>query len=98
VAPNSEINTRLKWIQCVNASLSGCADVMPVDLMCWKMGDSFILRRMYSDTTTSAIEMRNGRRQPHARKASADIAFWTRRMTASDTNRPRVAVIWMKLV
>ena len=37
-------------------------------------------------------------RQPHARNASALIAFCTIRMTASERNSPSVAVIWMKLV
>ena len=42
--------------------------------------------------------MMNGIRQPHALNASLLIAFCTARMTTSDTNRPSVAVIWMKLV
>ena len=37
-------------------------------------------------------------RQPHDANASRDIIDCTMRMTASDTNSPSVAVIWMKLV
>ena len=44
------------------------------------------------------MEIRKGTRQPQARNDSADMVFWTMRITASDTKSPSVAVIWMKLV
>jgi hypothetical protein len=62
------------------------------------MGDSFILKRMYSETPTSSTEMRKGSRHPHEEKDAAVIEPCTTRMTASETKSPSVAVIWMKLV
>src|SRR5947209_7640411 len=46
VAPNSEIATRLRLSQWVNASFNGAAELMPVLLICVKMGDSFIRLQM----------------------------------------------------
>ncbi len=57
------------------------------------MGDSFMRRRMYSDTPTRKIEMMNGTRQPHELNVWGVIAFWTRILTSSEANSPSVAVI-----
>ena len=47
---------------------------------------------------TSTIESRNGTRQPQAWNDASDIIRFTPSTTPRETNRPSVAVIWMKLV
>ena len=47
---------------------------------------------------TRKIEARNGTRHPQAWKLSGDNDRYTMRMMISDTSKPRVAVVWMKLV
>src|ERR1700690_1809153 len=98
VAPKREINTRLRFGHLVKASLRGCAEVMPAVLSSAKMGDSFIFRRTYSETLTRTSEARNGIRQPQLEKSSLLMDCCVSKMTMSDTKRPSVAVIWMKLV
>src|SRR5271154_71218 len=93
VAPKSEISTRLRLDQTVNASVSGLVEVMPLALSCVKIGDSFIFRRMYREMVTRTIEARNGMRQPQSLKASGVMDDCVRRITISETNRPSVAVI-----
>jgi hypothetical protein len=98
VAPKSETSTSFRLSHFVNASVSGCVLVIPVLLMCSKIGDSRMRIRTYSETPTSPIERMNGSRHPHAENASLLIERCTIRITASETNRPSVAVTWMKLV
>ena len=98
VAPRSEMSTRLRFSHFPKASFSGCAEVIPALLMEAKIGDSFIFSRIYSEILTRIIESRNGIRQPHAEKASLLIQDWVTRITIRETNKPNVAVIWMKLV
>jgi hypothetical protein len=47
---------------------------------------------------TRKIEARNGTRQPQLWNASGEIERCTKRITSSEMKRPRVAVVWMKLV
>src|ERR1035438_2569462 len=98
VAPNREISTRLRLGHLVKASFSGCAEVIPAVLICVKIGDSFILKRTYREMLTRMSEARKGMRHPQLEKSSLDMDCWVSRMTMSETKRPSVAVIWMKLV
>jgi hypothetical protein len=76
----------------------GAAEAMPELLICVKMGDSFICSRMYKEISTRINEARNGIRQPQSLNACSLIWLCVPRITAMETNRPRVAVIWIKLV
>ena len=99
VAPNSEISTRFRFAHCVNASFSGFADVMPALLMCWKIGDSFIRSRMYSEIADEQNRDQKGNAPaPGAERLRAHRSSARCRITAKETNSPSVAVIWMKLV
>ncbi|MNT97489.1 hypothetical protein D3C72_2398260 [compost metagenome] len=60
-----------------------------------KAGDSFIFRRIQTDTPSSSAERRNGMRQPQSAKASLPISVWMPRMISSERKRPRVAVVWI---
>ncbi|MNT45542.1 hypothetical protein D3C72_1821340 [compost metagenome] len=77
------------------ASLSGALEVLPSSFIFLKAGDSFIFRRIQTDTPSSRTETRKGMRQPQAAKASLPSANCTPRMTTSERNRPSVAVVWI---
>ncbi len=48
---------------------------------------------MYSEIASMKIEMRNGMRQPYLWKSAGLIEDCVAKITRSDTNNPRVAVI-----
>ncbi|MNG38297.1 hypothetical protein D3C84_1259450 [compost metagenome] len=58
-------------------------------------GDSLSCRRMYTETISSRIDSRKGIRQPQASKASVPSTVRQARITSSERNRPRVAVVWI---
>ena len=55
--------------------------------------DSFIDKRIQTDTPSRKTETRKGMRQPHSAKASSPIALRVARITIRDRNRPSVAVV-----
>ncbi|MNL89119.1 hypothetical protein D3C87_2192500 [compost metagenome] len=67
---------------------------MPSAFRRWNAGDSFIDRRIYTDTPSSRIDTRNGMRQPQVSKLGPVISRHSR-ITISDRNRPSVAVVWI---
>src|SRR5579859_4507367 len=93
VAPNNEIRNSLKFGHCVKASFRGAVEVIPADLICWKIGDSFICSRIYREISTRNRDARNGMRQPQSLKATSLMEFCVPRITAMETNKPSVAVI-----
>ena len=79
-------------------SVIGAFDCLPSAFICTKAGDSCSCMRIHTDTPSRMIDTRNGIRQPQASNASVPTAVRTPRMTSSDSSRPMVAVVWMKLV
>src|SRR6476469_1555331 len=77
------------------ASDSGAFDTLPSAFILAKAGDSFIDRRIQTDTASRNTETRKRTRQPQAANASAPMAVRVPRITISDRNRPRVAVVWI---
>ena len=93
--PNSASSTIFRFFHSPNDSVSGAFEVLPSDFIFWKAGDSFIDRRIQTEIASSAIEIRNGMRQPQAWNASSPSTLRVTRMTISDRNRPSVAVVWI---
>ena len=61
-------------------------------------GDSFMLKRMYTDTASNRMDTMNGTRQPQSTNAASPMAVRVPRITISDRNRPSVAVVWIQEV
>ncbi|MNL13148.1 hypothetical protein D3C87_1340490 [compost metagenome] len=74
-------------------SVSGALDALPSAFIFMNTGDSLSCRRMYTETISNRIDSRNGIRQPQASKASVPRMVRQARITSSDMNRPRVAVV-----
>ncbi|MCY1338688.1 hypothetical protein D9M71_503510 [compost metagenome] len=87
--------TTLRLSQRAKDSVSGALDCLPSAFMRRNTGDSLSCRRMYTEIASSSTESRNGIRQPQASKASVPSAERQARITSSDMNRPRVAVVWI---
>ncbi|MNT62638.1 hypothetical protein D3C72_2003760 [compost metagenome] len=87
--------TTLRLSQRAKDSVSGAFDALPSAFIFWNTGDSLSCRRMYTETISSRIDNRNGIRQPHASKASVPSVVRQARITSSERNRPRVAVVWI---
>ena len=90
--------TSLRFGHLPKASVSDAFEVFPSSFIFWKTGLSLSCIRIHMETTSNAIETRNGTRQPHTAKASSPTSMRTPITTSSAANRPRVAVVWMKLV
>ena len=97
-APNSASSTYFRFTGFAKLSFSGLTDVRPLSLSFVNSGDSFILRRMYSDTPSRMNESRNGMRQPYSRNASSPSHTRVAPITPMLKKNPSVAVVWMKLV
>src|SRR5438046_8023229 len=80
------------------ASDNGAFEVLPSAFILAKAGDSFIDRRIHTEMASSSTDTRKGMRQPQASNAAGSIAVRTPRITSSDRNRPRVAVVWIQAV
>jgi hypothetical protein len=93
VAPNSasRINRQFRFVP--RLSLSGCDDVFPASFSALYRGDSRSRSRMYSDIMTRMNESRKGMRQPQAANASLPSDRRVTSTTASEMNRPMVAVV-----
>ena len=76
----------------------GALDSVPFSFISRNSGDSDSCRRIHTEMPSSTMDSRNGMRQPQAAKASTPIVSRTVRITTSDSSRPMVAVVWMKLV
>jgi hypothetical protein len=68
---------------------------LPSAFIFWKAGDSESESRIHTEMASSAIETRNGMRQPQSMKACSPSQVRTPRMTKRLRNRPSVAVVWI---
>ena len=73
-------------------------EVLPSAFILAKAGDSFMDRRIQTETASSRMDTRNGTRQPQSAKASSPMIVRVPRITISDRNRPSVAVVWIQAV
>src|SRR6187402_3743728 len=98
VAPNKAISAILPFFQVPKASVNGALEPLPSAFIFWQTGDSFILRRIQTETPSRMQETRNGTRQPQAANASLPRKACTASTTISDRNSPSVAVVWIQAV
>ncbi|MNZ63448.1 hypothetical protein D3C78_815940 [compost metagenome] len=98
VPPSSDMMTTLRLSQRAKDSVSGALEALPSALMRRNTGDSLSCRRMYTETISRITESRKGIRQPQASNASVPSSERQARITSSDMNRPRVAVVWIQEV
>ncbi|MCY1443764.1 hypothetical protein D9M71_601970 [compost metagenome] len=87
--------TILRLPQRAKDSVSGALQALPSAFIFTNTGDSLSCRRMYTETISSRIDSRKGIRQPQASKASVPSTVRQARITSSERNRPRVAVVWI---
>src|ERR1700744_3935231 len=93
--PNRAIRTIFALGHCPKASEIGALEVLPSAFIFWKRGDSVSESRIQTDTPSSAIDIRNGTRQPHAANSVSPIAIRAARITISERKKPNVAVVWI---
>src|SRR2546425_983466 len=98
VAPSSARITQRRLYGLRKLSLIGFIEVVLVSFNRWNRGDSLSKSRIYSEMATRKIEIRNGIRHPKEKKASSPNDWRVIKITASDRNRPNVAVVWIQLV
>ncbi|MNP07985.1 hypothetical protein D3C76_1000370 [compost metagenome] len=87
--------TILRLSQRAKDSVSGALEDLPSAFIFRNTGDSLSCRRMYTETISSRIDSRKGIRQPQASNASVPSTVRQARITSSERNRPRVAVVWI---
>ncbi|MNG21110.1 hypothetical protein D3C84_1054390 [compost metagenome] len=93
VPPSRAMITIFRFSQRAKDSVSGALEDLPSAFIFTNTGDSLSCKRMYTEIISSRIDSRNGIRQPQASKASVPSAVRQARITSSDRNRPRVAVV-----
>jgi hypothetical protein len=93
VRPNRASSTIFRLPQRAKDSVSGAFEPLPSAFICWNSGVSLSLSRIQTETASRMTETRNGMRQPQSAKASSPIQVRTPRMTRSERNRPKVAVV-----
>src|SRR6202035_1796817 len=98
VPPSSASSTILALLQLAKASVSGAFELLPSSFIFWNTGDSLRRSRIQTEIANSATDTRNGIRQAQAAKSASPMLERVNRITSSDRNRPRVAVVWMNEV
>src|SRR3984957_3510229 len=98
VMPNNVTSTPFRLPQEPKLSRSGDFAVPPASFILWKTGDSSSLRRMYTDTASRRIDVRNGIRQPHDLKGSSPKVIRKVRITTRESSNPIVDVVCNQLV
>src|ERR1700688_4575650 len=99
VPPSSARMTILALLQLAKASFSGAFELLPSSFIFWNTGDSLRRNRIQTEIPSRITDTRNGTRQPPQyspgtpAKAASPVHVRVNRITSSDRNRPRVAVV-----
>src|SRR5215207_4370816 len=87
--------TIFRFFQSPKDSLIGDVEPLPSAFIFWNIGDSLSDSRIQTEIASRMIDIRNGMRQPQASKSSLPSHRRQARITSSDMNRPKVAVVWI---
>jgi hypothetical protein len=68
-------------------------EVLPSYFYLANAGDSFKLKRKYTEMASNRIDTNNGIRQLQSAKASSPISVRLSKITIRDSNRPKAAVV-----
>src|SRR4051812_10069471 len=98
VRPTSARITIFAFFALRKDSVNGALEVLPSAFILANAGDSFIDRRIQTETASSSTETRNGMRQPQPAKSASLSDVLTPRMTIRDRKKPSVAVVWIHAV
>src|SRR5579862_568290 len=78
-------------------SVRGAFDCLPSDFIFTNAGDSASDSRIHTEIPSRIADSRNGILQPHSSNCGP-VSARQPKMTRSERNKPKVAVVWIQLV